>query len=105
MFLVYDGKLLGFQFNAGNTGGPGLYQIGGGTYNFTFATIDSDTEAHSTVILLQNFNLPNEPSLMRIRVGWDTANATEISGHHAIESFNPFFGWLPYSSGSAVITR
>jgi hypothetical protein len=24
---------------------------------------------------------------------------------HAIESFNPFFGCLPYASGSAVITR
>lgn len=111
MILLYDGKLLGFQFDAGNTGGPGLYQVGGNSYNFTFSTIDSDSDAHSTVIILQNFNLPNlpnlpaEPNVMRIRVGWDSANAEDIFGHHAIEYFNPFFGWLPYASGSAGITR
>jgi hypothetical protein len=105
MILLYDGRLLGFQFDAGSTGGAGLYQVDGDTYNFTFSTIDSDSDAHSTVIILQNFNLPDEPNVMRIRVGWDSANATDIFGHHAIEYFNPFFGWLPYASGSAVITR
>lgn len=105
MLLLYDDKVLGYQFNAGATSGAGLYQIGGNSINFSCSVIDSDSSAHSTVILLQNFNLPAEPSFMRIRVGWDTANSTDISGHHAIEFLHSFFGWLPYTRGDAYISR
>lgn len=98
-------RLLTYQFNGNASGGVGIYQNGTFSMYFTFNVLSFDSDAHSTSIILENISLPYEPQYLRVRVGWDSSNNTEIYGHHSTEYFQSFFGWTSFERGAALITR
>ncbi len=45
------------------------------------------------------------PRYFWVKIGTDSATSATISGHHSSQYYHSLFGWQPFASGSATITR
>ncbi len=102
--IAIGGGVLYYSHNTAGTGGNGTYvPIVGDSINFTFVTYSFQSAAHDISFIVENIGVTLEPLL--IKIGCDSANNTQIDGRHSTQSFDNLYGWQPWSSGPAAISR
>jgi peptidyl-prolyl cis-trans isomerase A (cyclophilin A) len=105
MLLELGDDIFQYQFN--NTGSGGLLTIipaTGSSLLFSFTTLEMDSGGHHIIVVLENIGIASQYRYFLVKIGCDSATATQISGRHTIQ-LNNIFGWYPFSAGQALISR
>lgn len=102
--IPLSGGVLTFAFTSAGDEGTTTYTPNSGPPVISsFELLDFRTGAHDVFFLADNEELI--PRYIRSNLGCNSATSTSVVCRHKTEYFNEFFGWLPYSPGTATITR
>jgi len=102
--IPLSGGVLTFAFtSAGNVGTTTYTPTSGSPIVSSFGLLDFRSGAHDVFFLADNPEL--SPRYIRSKLGCDSATSNSVVCRHKTEYFHDFFGWLPFGSGSATITR
>lgn len=105
MLLDLDGDLFVYQFNAEGSGGVATINPGSPSeVVYSFNTLDFSSGAHHFVAITENLGLSAQYRYFLIKAGCDEATDSQVDGRHTILLHNGF-GWAPFLSGAAAITR
>lgn len=103
LIRVEDGQIY-YAHNAAGTGGNATFvPDGGAPLDFTFNSYSFDSGAHHVRFIVENVGVT--PENLLIKIGCDSATNIQITGHHTAQQYNVFFGWQPFDSGPAAISR
>ncbi len=110
--LPLGGGTLRYVFdNSGIAGTTTFTPVSGDSIVGPFTTINPSngdplapsTDAHSLVFTADTPAL--DPRYLWIKVGCDSATNSLVSGRHSTQYYDGFFGWSPFATGPATITR
>jgi len=105
LLMDLGGDLFQYQFNSAGTGGLAtIIPASGSNFSFSFNTLDLASGGHNIIVILENPGLASQYRYFLVKVGCDSASTTQIDGRHTIQLHN-LFGWYPFRSGEAAISR
>lgn len=105
LLLDLNGDLFQYQFNSAGSGGLAtIIPATGSNFSYSFNLLDIGSGAHNVTLILENVGLASQYRYFLAKVGCDSANSTQIDGRHTLQLYN-IFGWYPFTSGAAAISR
>lgn len=104
VIIAIGSGLIYYTQNSTATGGNATYVPSvGAPFNFIFNTYGFQSAAHDISFIAQNVGIT--PDTLLIKIGCDAATNTQIDGRHSTQYYNNLYGWQPWSSGPAAISR
>jgi len=110
--LPLGADTLTFTFGSSGTSGTTVYSPQTGLpISGVFNTVSPATGlAQAPTSSAHNISFTTDtpainPRYFWVKIGTDSATSTTISGHHSSQYFHSLFGWQPFASGPATITR
>jgi peptidyl-prolyl cis-trans isomerase A (cyclophilin A) len=102
--IAISGGVISYAHNATATGGTATYSPNNGDpLTFPFASFNFLSGGHDIQFIAQNIGI--DPEYVSIKIGCDSASISQISGRHSSSYYDNLFGWQPWSSGPAAMSR
>ena len=104
VLIAINGGLIYYAHNTAGNGGNATYvPDAGDPSNFTFNAFSFRSAAHDTSFIIENIGIT--PQYLLIKIGCDSATSSQIDGRHSTQYYDNLYGWQPWSSGPAAISR